>query len=228
MPIIDHAVLRHAATFSSLVLLLLAWVAMPACDSNVNPPTPDNVPEAYGHVEGRTYINDYFKLRLSVPEGWHLSNEESKEAMAELTDSILEKKKNTGMNAGKFRKSFIMMINEHPLGKTDQFNSGISVMVEHIGGFTDIQTAEDYVNKIRAGLSQHPHITFTPQNAMRPMGDKAFTGLMSTVDFNGFSYQQNAYVLQQGAYVLIFTLASDSDDGLGRLEGLLDQIETIE
>lgn len=71
------------------LLLLSVFFIISGCDRFKVAPAPAAIPEGfdYGEVENGVYKNDFFKCRMSVPEGWYRM---SSEEMADATKAGLE------------------------------------------------------------------------------------------------------------------------------------------
>lgn len=115
------------------------------------PPAPKETPPAPidpGRLEGSRYVNDFFGVSLSVPEGWAVQDSSRRRAMVEkgreLAESSADERKRAAIEAGLTRVTVLVSAYKYPPNApAPGFNANFTFLAERIPTAV-VKTGADY------------------------------------------------------------------------------------
>jgi len=108
-----------------------------------------------GTVKDSTYTNSYFEIRLRIPDGWQVQDNEATRALLERGRALIvgdNKNLNAQVNASLQKSLTLLTMFKYPPGSPVDFNPGFICMVERLDGLPGIKKGSDYLFHVRKGL----------------------------------------------------------------------------
>lgn len=183
-----------------------------------------------GEMEGNTYSNDFFGLRIDKPEGWvSLSQEEmadinqsGKETIGEFNEEVAEK-----IDLEDERNLNLFGFWEYPLDHYGDFNSSMGCAAENItlAGFLKVKTGADYLSHTRNLILASGMPYEFGEISSEKLGGKEFAVLPMTLTMYGVTVNQKYYARIIKGYALSIYITYGSDSQLEVLQGILDTME---
>lgn len=174
-----------------------------------------------GRIEGRVYLNEYFGLKITLPESW-IAQESA------VGDAI--KKKGAEMVKGKTAavdKEFDKAVNrtltlfttsKDILGMAD--NAILAVSAEAPAPLVQFRNGTDYLRlslQSMKSLQLPPDFKYSEEIKSESLGRET----VPYIQIERQGYHQRIYVIQRKGYAVLFTLTYISDEDLGTMREMI-------
>lgn len=171
-----------------------------------------------GTVKDSTYTNTYFAMKLRIPDGWQVQDNQATKALLERGRTLVagdDKNLNALVNASEQKSLTLLTMFKYPPGSPVDFNPGFICMAERIDGLPGIKKGGDYLFHVKKGLLASK-IQLTLERDI-------YTGSVSGVEFGILetklvvgqtTIQQKYYSTILKDYALSFIISYTSDEDL--------------
>lgn len=188
--------------------------AKPAVSANpTSTPTPA---PASGVVTDSVYRNDYFGLRITIPQGWTIQGEDVKERVKEKAKDVIVPKDDQDkheLEAAVERTLNLLTISKFPLGAPGQLNALVMAIAEAV---PLAATGPAYMKDLKAALQQTTVPVTVADGEMETINGVSFYTLTATLTPGESVIRQKYYVTMKKGYALglITSILSESDADL--------------
>ena len=180
----------------------------------------------FGSIEGTTYTNRYFGLKLTIPENWQIQDDETKKKMMESGkrkimggDKQVEKTLDTSL----LNTLNLLAVFKYPVGSGMRHNPSFGCVAEKITRFPSL-TARDYLIGTKSFM-QKSQVPYTFREIYsRSIGGRGFVVLPAQAPLNGAIVYQNYYTRIMKGYALVFIITYSTDEELRPLEEMLKSV----
>ena len=111
----------------------------------------------YGKVENNQYVNSYFNVRMSIPEGWHVQTQEQIEHITKVGKDMVagdDEKMKAIVKASDVNTANLLGVFQHEYGAAVNFNPNFMVIAENLQQAPGIRTGKEYLFHSRKLLTQ--------------------------------------------------------------------------
>lgn len=134
-------------------LLLLPFVFILGCNLKDYTEMPEDFD--LGFTENNVYTNDYFKLKMNLPDDWALQSKEDLEALMQLGETFYEDESMKKLiKASDVRSATLLGMFKYPLDSIVTFNPSFLMLAENIRIDPRIKTGEGYLKQAKSMMKQ--------------------------------------------------------------------------
>lgn len=156
----------------------------------------------------RVYENKFFDLALEIPEGWEIDKGNNKE-MAERASEFLagdDKNLKDTMASAIEQTYTVCNVRQYPLGTPGKTNPNFSVIIENVGQFPGITTAEEYLVAVEDTLKMsQKEIRFVGGPEKAKLGGVEFTMRRLEIPMGTMTIKQKVNCLFKDGYAILLT-----------------------
>lgn len=154
----------------------------------------------FGTLENGIYRNEYFGMRVVLPEGWHPLDEEGKKKVMEMGRKVVASQDKTlgaVLDASEEDTVDLLAVYKHPPGAPVPFNPSLSCIAEKVSHLPGIKTGRDYLYHVKTGMQA----TGVPYS----IGGNIYTENVGGVTFYvlNMSLRAGTWLIQQKFYSAI-------------------------
>jgi|GEM_PF-4224699 len=184
----------------------------------------------YGKLDGNVYTNAYFNLKVSVPEGWHISSKAEKKELEEVSKDYSTRNLDTPqMKVARARvvnmlSAFRFKPDVENLGKP---NYNLTMFAENIRlqRFI-IKTGEHYLKAMKQQLNATTlKYSFQKIQSGFKIGSIPAYRMKAQMSVNGVDVDQIFYCAIAKDYALVASFTYTKPEQLKELEALFNSIE---
>lgn len=178
--------------------------------------TPTPAP-ASGVITDSVYRNDYFGLRINIPQGWTVQGDDIKQQISERSKAIVVPKDEPDkaqLDAAIDRTLNLLTVSKFPLGAPGQINALFMAIAEPVPLSA---TGPGYMKQLKSGMQQTKvPVTFVDDNQVETINGVQFYTLTVTLTPGENVVRQRYYVIIKKGYALglITSIISESDADL--------------
>lgn len=177
--------------------------------------TPTPAP-ASGVVTDSVYRNDYFGLRITIPQGWTIQGEDVKQRVKETAKDVIVPKDGQDkheLEAAVERTLNLLTISKFPMGAPGQLNALVMAVAEAV---PLAATGPAYMKDLKASLQQTTVPVTVVDGEVETINGVSFYTLMATLTPGEHVIRQKYYVTMKKGYALglITSILSESDADL--------------
>jgi hypothetical protein len=181
-----------------------------------------------GSIEGSTYSNRYFGLKISIPQGWQVQDEETKRQLSESGRQKLangNEQLEKSLNASRLNTLNLLTIFKYPRGSAVSSNPNFLCVAERINPALS-GTSIEYLNVMKNLLqgSQIPHEF--GEIYFQFIGEKRFFVLPVQNPSSGV--KQKYYTTRMKDYNLTFIISYQTDEDSKALQEILNSVKFAE
>jgi len=179
-----------------------------------------------GEMEGNSYVNEYFGLRIDIPQDWNCLSQEDIDEVNKAGWEIIEnsnKEFSDKYDLSKLKTVNLFGAYKFPKSYLGEFNPSILSVAENIGlaglkgktGADYLQVTIDQINQ--TGLPYH-----FGKIATEELGGKKFHVVLASITTQGITVQQKYYCIIMKGYALCIIISYSNDSDGESLESILD------
>jgi hypothetical protein len=222
---------RLTKTVISAVLLLSSTAGVAGRGIRAAPQTPPHAPKPIdlGRVEAGKYVNDFFGLSLSIPQGWAVQGATEKQVIMkhgrETVETNADERKKAGMEAAVARSAFLLSLTKYPLDPPPvDFNAHFGLIAERIPTAV-IKTGSDYFDAMLR-VAQGSAAKLEPRGPVRSLklGGTAFSVMDAKLTVPRGVVAAKFYVTIRNGYALLFTFEYNDEDDAQSFEGIMNSV----
>ena len=194
---------KHVLLIASLAIFIVS------CGEGPQQSNPET-----GQVVDGVYVNEYFSVKMPIPEGWYVASKESEEYIRDVGGNIVAGEDTTlkaQMDVAIKNVFNLLSVSEFEMGAVVEFNPTFFLIAERVSHLPGIKTGADYLlqsEKILLG-SQLPY-----QVAEKPyliqLGDQQWYRADFFINLPTMRLSQTYVAIKHSDFVLsmIFTAAT--------------------
>lgn len=178
-----------------------------------------------GTVEGNTYTNGYFGFTLPIPEGWFVA---TREQLAQLLNAALDYLENDS-GAGTIDLETLQIVPLIIIAEQDPSssigpNSNLACTAQNISQYGSlIKDLKTYMNMAVQGLKAQG-VEQSGDIEYLNIGGQEVARVSAKQSVAGIALNQTMYVFMKNGFVVMFTLTSNTDEGMQTLENIMSGI----
>lgn len=181
----------------------------------------------FGSIEGSVYRHKYFGLEITIPQKWHVvENEDMKRAVASVKQSVVDKNKQLeqGLDASLLNTIGLLTVFEYPPSTTGVSNAAFACLAEKN---VPSLNGKDYLMSMKSLMQQaNLPLKFEREVYSQLIGGKEFAVLpVQGTTQQGLLVNQNYYATIMKGYALAFIITYHNDEDLKLLEGMLKSVK---
>src|SRR5947209_7271258 len=207
----------NALAHAALAALLCAHAAGQAGVQPQPPPTPSHEPAvSAGTITDSAYVNEYFHLRLTIPEGWNVYDAQGRQMLIERGRKMLtssDKSVQAGLDASSTRTVNLLTVTKLPQDQSGMTNAIFACGAERLVG-SGIKTGEDYLAAVKK-LLPYAKAAFQVEEdvASENINGEEFGVMTLKVEGAGVTVRQKYYAVAKRDYALfcISTYTNEAD-----------------
>lgn len=179
-----------------------------------------------GKIEGSTYTNRYFRMKISIPQGWQVRDEEAQKQISERGKEILangNEQVRKSVEVSEFNTLHLLAISKYPRGSTVPSNPNFVCVAERINPVLS-ETSTEYLGEVKRLLQggQQPY-EFEGDIYSQFIDGQRFFVFSARNTRNGV--RQNYYSTRMKDYNLSFIISYKTDEDLKALQEILDSVK---
>src|SRR2546423_5433213 len=205
----------NALAHAVLAALLCAHAAGQTGYQQPTPPSPQSAVSA-GTITDSAYVNEYFGLRLLIPEGWNVYDAQGRQMVLEHGRKMItssDKSVQAGLDAAASRTVNLLTVTKRPQGQSGMANAVFGCGAEMLAG-SGVKTGEEYLAAMKK-LLPYAQAAFQVEE---DVGSENINGvdfgvLTLKVEGPGGTVRQKYYAVAKRDYALfcISTYTNDAD-----------------
>lgn len=185
--------------------------AVPASATSTPTPAP-----ASGVIVDSVYRNDYFGLRITIPQGWSIQGDDVKQRVKEGAKAVIVPKDDQDkheLEAALDRTLNLLTISKFPMGAPGQVNALVMAIAEAVPLSA---TGPAYMKQLKAALQQTTVPVTVVDGEVETINGVSFYTLTATLTPGENVVRQKYYVTMKKGYALglITSILSESDADL--------------
>ncbi len=185
--------------------------AVPASPTSTPTPAP-----ASGVITDSVYRNDYFGLRITIPQGWTIQGDDVKQRVKEKAKDVIAPKDGHDkheLEAAVERTLNLLSISKFPMGAPGQLNALVMVIAEAV---PLAATGPAYMKDLKASLQQTTVPVTVVDGDVEVINGVSFYTLTATLTPGEHEIRQKYYVTVKKGYALglITSILTESDADL--------------
>ena len=207
----------------ALAVVTLALVALAPAFPQEGPAEID-----FGSIEGSTYTNVYFGLRLELPADWSALDQAAMLRLAEAgADMIAGDDENLQaiVRASELQTVNMLGVFRHPLGAPVPYNPSFVGVAERLDNAPGIRKGADYLFHARRMLEAGQLVVSFPGevSAVR-IGGQEFDVMPVELEVLDIVVQQRYYATVMKGYALVFISSFTTPEERAALDGVVESI----
>ncbi|MBL8878737.1 MAG: hypothetical protein JNG88_06410 [Phycisphaerales bacterium] len=183
-----------------------------------------------GRWDGRRYVNESLGFSMSVPQDWHIADQDTTDALTDRGISFVANGDALLMRMAQTAKATtiqLVLASEHAPGKPGKVNNNIVVTAESLRGYPGIESAADYARAVEGVLRKTPlNYEFGVLKTRVSIGGMKAACLPASLRAgNGQpEVQQRFYCVKMNDVALSFVLTYQDDIGFEKLRVVMNSI----
>lgn len=179
----------------------------------VGPMSTETPSAASGVVTDSEYRNDYFGLRITIPQGWIAQGDDVKQRVKETAKAVIVPKDDQNkqeLDAAVDRTLNLLTMSKFPLGEPGQLNALVMVVAEAV---PLAATGPAYMKDLKAALQQTTVPVTVADGEMETINGVRFYTVTATLTPGEAVIRQKYYVTLKKGYALglITSILNESD-----------------
>ena len=209
--------------YMSLFLVILSLLFNLGCSNNSEKAID------FGKFEEGTYSNTFFNLRVSIPDSWYVMDDESRIALMQKSKNIVagdNKNLNAVFNAADLQNLNLLTTYEKPPGAPVSTNPSLIIIAENIKHAPGITKGSDYHFHTKKMMeSSQMDVLFPTDIYEETISGKIFEVMDMEINMGSVKNFQKQYATIVNHYALLIAITYQDDDGLKKLEQILQTVK---
>src|SRR2546423_4842130 len=205
----------NALARAALLTLLCAHAAGQTGYQQPTTPGPQTAVSA-GTITDSAYVNEYFGLRLTIPEGWNVYDAQGRQMVLERGRKMVtssDKSVQAGLDAASVRTVNLLTVTKLPQDQSGMTNAVFACGAEPLAG-SGVNTGEGYLAAVKR-LLPYAHVAYQIEEDVgsENINGQDFGVLTLKVEGPAGTVRQKYYAVAKRDYALfcISTYTNDSD-----------------
>lgn len=182
-----------------------------------------------GKFEEGTYSNIFFNFKVSVPDSWHVMDDEARIALMQKGKEIVagdNKNLNATLNASVLQTLNLITASEHAPGAPVDTNSSFIIIAENIKHSPGIKRGRDYHYHTKKMMgSSALDVSFPKSIYEKMIGGKSFDVLEISINMGSLVNYQKQYATIINNYALLIAVTYQDNEGLNKLEQIFQTMK---
>lgn len=183
-----------------------------------------------GKVVGRIYTNDYFKLKVTIPEPYNILDKQMTSTMETLLSQDSSRHLTPAQKSVAAREKLILAAVNNWENELEEPNAGIFIFVTRIGNVPGIQTPMDYLEATRKNIIPRrlAGTTAEPARDGFSLGSLKAASMKITIRENGTTSYEKIYTARVRDYHLTLLIFYEIESDRRALERIIDSVQASE
>ncbi len=184
----------------------------------------------YGKMEGRTYSNQFFHCKLTVPENWQVQtkaqNEELMQKGAEIVAGDNENLKEV-LDENLIRVANLLSVFKYKVGSNLNFNANIVMIAENIKLAPSIKNGKEYLKASKKLLekSELKYDYISDDMELLKLGGKLFYAMHANKMIENSQINQIYFASVIRGFALTFVITYQNETDQEILSNILNSLE---
>lgn len=177
-----------------------------------------------GVITDSVYRNDYFSLRITIPQGWNIQGDDVKERVKEKAKDVIVPKDDQDkheLEAAVERTLNLLTISKFPLGAPGQLNVLVMAIAEAV---PLAATGPAYMKDLKAALQQTTVPVTVADGEMETINGVSFYTLTATLTPGESVIRQKYYVTMKKGYALGFISSIFNESDTDLVNGIMKSV----
>lgn len=183
----------------------------------------------FGKFEGGTYSNTFFNLNVSIPDSWHVMDDESRIALMQRGTKIVagdNKNLKATLNAANLKSLNLMTTSENPPGTPVSSNPSFILIAENIKHAPGIKRGSDYHYHTKKMMGESAlEVSFPRDIYEETIDGRTFDVIEIMINMGNIKNYQKQYATIIKQYALLIIITYQDDEGLNKLEQILQTMK---
>ncbi len=206
----------------SFLLAALLAIGILACSEGESP-----VASGSGVAAG-FYTNEYFGLKLPIPDGWFVASEDTARFMMEIGEEVATGDDATlkaAVEASKKTTFQLLTLSEFEMGAAVDFNPNLILMAERVSHVPGIKSGSDYLFHTSKMLlrTQLPY-ELTKESYSTQLGGREWYRADFMITQPEMPIEQTYLATKLEDFVLVIILSAATRDQMAALERIADSM----
>jgi hypothetical protein len=206
-----------------ILLSILLLVVVCACSKG------EDVSPVTVNKQGNLFVNEYFALSISKPEGWYAQSAEETIALQQRGNALVagDDKGLQAMIEASMQSSLPLFgFFEYPPGTPRQLNPNVLGVAENIGAFPGIKTGCDYLHHVKTLISQSkaPY-EFKEGCGSASIGGREFGRLDAKVKMGDNEIGQSYYAVIQAKHAVSIVQTYMNIEGKAKTDDVIESVK---
>ncbi|NER14962.1 hypothetical protein GWK08_16010 [Leptobacterium flavescens] len=184
----------------------------------------------YGSIENNIYSNDFFKLRLSLPENWVVQSKEQSEKLMELGKDLVagdDQSLRRVIKASEVNSAQLLTVFKHELGAAVEYNPAFMLLAENIKHAPGVKSGKDYLfhsrNLLKRSQMQLEFVSDTFE--LVKIGGRDFYRMDIGIQAGGMIVKQSYFSTVINRFSLSFIYSYRTDEQKEELANVLQTLK---
>lgn len=182
----------------------------------------------FGTLENGIYRNEYFGMRVVLPDDWHPLDDESRKKVMETGRKMIagqDKNLQAALDASELDTVNLLMVYKHPQGAPVPFNPSLSCVAEKVSHLPGIKTGRDYLYHVKKGIeASRVSYVFDQNIYSENIGGVTFDAQNMRLSAGPWLIQQKYYAAVMKGYALGFVVTYTTPWEQEALKGILASV----
>ena len=184
----------------------------------------------YGTIDDRTYSNQFFHCKLTVPDHWHVQtkaqNEELMQKGAELVAGQNENLKEV-LDENLIRVANLLSVFKYKVGSNLGFNANIVMIAENVKQVPTIKNGKDYLkaSKLLLEKSAFKYDYISEEYELLMLGGKPFYTMQANMLIENAKINQVYFACILRGFALTFVITYQNEKDQETLSNILNSLE---
>jgi len=183
----------------------------------------------FGKFAGGTYSNTFFNLNVSIPDSWHVMDDESRIALMQRGKNIVagdNKNLKATLNAANLKSLNLMTTSENPPGAPVSSNPSFILIAENIKHAPGIKRGSDYHYHTKKMMGESAlEVSFPRDIYEETIDGRTFDVFEIMLNMGNIKNYQKQYATIIKQYALLIVITYQDYEGLNKLEQILQTIK---
>jgi hypothetical protein len=179
----------------------------------------------YGTFTNSVYQNQYFGLKLPLPAGWSVQDQESSQRLMEKGTKMMmgdDKNMKAIIKASEQQTVNLITAFQFPIGSPVPFNPSVISVAERIRGLPGVTRGKDYHYHARKLLeTSQMRVTFPKEITTEKLGGTDFDVMYVNMSVGPRSVSQKYYTTIMKGYALSFIVSYNTPEDEAKLATIL-------
>lgn len=183
----------------------------------------------YGHIENDKYLNSFFGLELTIPDGWVVQSKEKTEEISDLGKDLIagdDENLKAALDASEINTANLLAVFKHELGAVVDYNPGFILVAENLNNAPGIKIGSDYLFQSRKLLenSQMEFEHIDEEFSREVVSNRDFDTMNCTINYMGFMIHQKYYSTIQNGFSISVIISFSDEDQKQELEQIVNSL----
>lgn len=209
--------LKRVVIFSVLILVILAV----GCEKKKE--------ITLGELKDNVYTNDYFGMKVSIPEGWTLLDQETMKELVKEGNEVIagdDESKAKQLELAEEKVLNFFMAFKYPMTVQTFINPNVICNAEKVSLLQGVKSGEDYISIVKKSLEEVKEIPYEFEEiSTEKLGGKDFYSMNIKLVTPDITVHQKYFSRVEEGYALNFIFTYADEEGEEEIKNTINSIE---